>query len=97
MTSRNGMVTTEDVSAIRGLDSGATLETLRHRKMIAKERNRGQGKAVCWRTTQNFLDFFGLATLDDLYRGNKLERFFGPVYGINGIDDNRNDDAAGDL
>jgi len=63
----------------------------------AKERNRGQGKAVCWRTTQNFLDFFGLTTLDDLYRGNKLERFFGPVYGINGIDDNRNDDAAGDL
>jgi segregation and condensation protein B len=74
-------VTTDQISAIRGLDSAATIETLRHRKMIAKAQSRGVGKAACWRTTQNFLDLFGLSCLEDLYRDNKLEFVFGPVYG----------------
>jgi segregation and condensation protein B len=86
-------VTTDQISAIRGLDSGAAIETLRQRKMIAKTQSRGAGKATCWRTTQNFLDLFGLSCLEDLYRDNKLERVFGPVYGTS---DSRNYSAPDD-
>ena len=74
-------VTTEEVTAIRGLDSTGTLETLLKRRMIAKIEDRETGKGVHWRTTQNFLDLFGLGTLADLYRDSKLERIFGSVYG----------------
>lgn len=75
-------VTAEEISAIRGSDSGGTIDTLRKRKMIAKEQNHNTGKAICWRTTQNFLDLFGLSGLEDLYRDNKLGRIFGLVYGV---------------
>jgi hypothetical protein len=61
--------------------------------MIAKAQSRGAGKATCWRTTQNFLDLFGLSSLEDLYRDNKLERIFGPVYGTS---DSRNNSAPDD-
>jgi segregation and condensation protein B len=77
-------VSTDEVSAIRGLDSAATLDTLRKRKMIAKTEaahpsapNPGESRAARWRTTQNFLDLFGLESLADLYRENRLEDIFG--------------------
>ena len=74
-------VATDEVNAIRGLDSAATLDTLHKRKMIAKTHDPSVAKGSLWRTTQNFLDLFGLASLADLYRGNKLERVFGPAHG----------------
>jgi segregation and condensation protein B len=88
-------VTTDDVTAIRGVDSTATIETLRQRKFIAKVAQQ-RGKAIHWRTTQTFLDLFGLRNMDDLYRDyrdSKIERIFGPVYGIA---DSRNNTVQND-
>jgi segregation and condensation protein B len=71
-------VTTEEVTAIRGAESYGTIETLRRHKYIAKAEQRGaQGRAARWRTTQLFLDRFGLATLEELYREGRLEAVFG--------------------
>jgi segregation and condensation protein B len=78
-------VTTDEVAAIRGVDSAATLDTLNQRKLIGKATpRRAEGTAVRWRTTQGFLDLFGLAAMEDLYKDNRLARIFGPVYGLRG-------------
>jgi len=82
-------VSADEVTAIRGVDSAATIQTLRGRRFISKVA-RQPGQPGRWRTTQTFLDLFGLRNLDDLYRDNKLERIFGPVYGVA---DSRNNSA----
>lgn len=76
-------VTTDEVAAVRGLDSAGTLDTLNRRKLITKSTPlRSEGTAARWRTTQGFLDLFGLASMNDLYKDNRLARIFGPVYGL---------------
>jgi segregation and condensation protein B len=75
-------VTADEVAAIRGVDSAGTIDTLSKRKLIAKTTpRRAEGTAVRWRTTQGFLDLFGLAAMEDLYKDKRLTRIFGPVYG----------------
>ena len=75
-------VTTEEVTVIRGAESYQTIETLRRHKLIAKAEPRGaEGKAARWRTTQHFLDLFGLADLQELYKEGRIERVFGEMYG----------------
>jgi len=73
-------VTTEEVTAIRGAESYGTIETLRRQKLIARSEQRLQaGRAARWRTTQHFLEQFGLANLEELYREGRMERVFGAV------------------
>lgn len=71
-------ITTGEVTAIRGLDSVATLDTLRKRRLIGTtatgQLTRG---TVQWRTTQVFLDTFGLATLKDLFEDGRIVKIFG--------------------
>jgi segregation and condensation protein B len=75
-------VSSAEVDAIRGVNSQGTLETLKDRGLIA---HAGQSsvrrKAIHWRTTREFLDQFGLESLDDMYSAGRLERVFGPTYG----------------
>lgn len=71
-------VTTEEVTAIRGTESYGTIETLRRQKLVARSEQRiAEGRAARWRTTQHFLDQFGLANLEELYREGRIETIFG--------------------
>ena len=69
-----------DVNAIRGIESAGTVQTLRNRKLIAREARLGPRREKLWRTTQIFLDTFGLASLDELYQAGRMEEVFAPVY-----------------
>ncbi len=75
-------VTTEEVTAIRGAESYGTIETLRRQKLVARSEQRAaEGRAARWRTTQHFLDQFGLANLEELYREGRIEKLFGSSLG----------------
>jgi hypothetical protein len=58
----------------------ATVQTLRNRKLIARSAHLGPQRERIWRTTQLFLDSFGLASLDKLYREGRMEEVFASVY-----------------
>ncbi len=74
-------VTTEEVTVIRGAESYGAIETLRRHKLVAKAELRGtEGRAAHGRTTQHFLDLFGLANLKELYKEGRIERVFGEMY-----------------
>jgi segregation and condensation protein B len=71
-------VTTEEVTAIRGTESYGTIETLRRQKLVARaEQRTGAGRGARWRTTQHFLEQFGLGNLEELYREGRIETIFG--------------------
>jgi len=73
-------VTTADINAIRGIESAGTVQTLRKRKLIAREARLGARREKIWRTTQIFLDTFGLASPDELYKEGRMEEVFASVY-----------------
>ncbi len=78
-------VTTDEINAVRGLNSSGTIQTLEKRKLIGADPVRGGLRQVNhWQTTQRFLDEFGLESLDEIYAAGKLERVFGSVYGLAG-------------
>ena len=58
-----------DVDAVRGTDSGAVLRQLVRLGLVAvRHRAEGGGRDVRYGTTPRFLQFFGLASLDELPR-----------------------------
>ena len=73
-------VSTGDINAIRGIESAGTVQTLRNRKLIARSPRLGPRRERIWRTTQLFLDTFGLASLDELYKEGRMEEVFASVY-----------------
>lgn len=73
-------VTTGDINAIRGIESAGTIQTLRNRKLIARSAHRGLRRERIWHTTPLFLETFGLASLDDLYKKGRMEEVFASVY-----------------
>jgi segregation and condensation protein B len=73
-------VTLADINAIRGIESAGTVQTLRKRKLIAREARLGPRREKIWRTTQYFLDSFGLASPDELYKEGRMEEVFASVY-----------------
>jgi segregation and condensation protein B len=74
-------VSTEKISAIRGVNTGGPLQTLVKRKLILADAY-GEGRGTYWRTTKRFLDEFGLESLDDIFATGKLERVMGQAYGL---------------
>ena len=70
----------EDINAIRGIESAGTIQTLRNRKLIARSARQGSRRERLWRTTPLFLETFGLASLDELYREGRMEEVFASVY-----------------
>ena len=70
-----------DINAIRGIESAGTVQTLSNRKLIARTARLGPRREKIWRTTQLFLDTFGLASLDELYKEGRMEQVFASVYG----------------
>ena len=78
-------VTAEQINTVRGVISVGTLETLKKRKLIASDSHRGEsGRRTYWKTTREFLNEFGLASLDEIYAVGRLERVFGSVFGLVG-------------
>jgi len=74
-------VSSSEVDGIRGVNSQATLETLQDRGLIAHAgQSSARRKAIHWRTTREFLDQFGLESLNEIYTAGGLERVFGPTY-----------------
>ena len=74
-------VSTGDINAIRGVESAGTVETLLNRRLIARSARLGPRRERIWRTTQAFLDTFGLASLDELHTEGRMEEVFATVYG----------------
>ena len=70
-------VTTAEVSAIRGTESGQVLKGLLEKKLIRiAGRKNVVGRPLLYGTTQEFLVHFGLNTLDDLPSFRELEDVF---------------------
>jgi len=56
-----------EVEAIRGVDSSGVIKTLLNRKLVAiKGRSNGPGRPLLYKTTDAFLQYFGLKALHDL-------------------------------
>ena len=87
-------VSISDINAIRGVESTATLQTLRDRKLVARTAQLGPHREKYWRTTPLFLETFGLSSLDDLYKEGAFEKAFPSMYVGVEADDDDGDQAA---
>lgn len=67
-------ISTEEVDAIRSRPSGALLSQLVRRDLLAIERQPDSPRKVLYRTTDRFLDLFGLESLADLPQGVELDQ-----------------------
>ncbi|WP_288761379.1 SMC-Scp complex subunit ScpB [uncultured Lacticaseibacillus sp.] len=60
-------VTRIDIDEVRGVQSSGSLQTLVTRQLVAEAgRKDAPGRPIMYRTTEVFLDYFGLGSLDDL-------------------------------
>jgi len=60
-------VTSVEISALRGVDSTYTLKTLLEKKLIKiVGRKKAPGNPLLYRTTEKFLTYFGLNSLEEL-------------------------------
>ena len=60
-------LTRQEVDDIRGVDSSGVLKTLLEKKVIGPAgRKKVPGRPIMYRTTQKFLEYFGLKDLNDL-------------------------------
>jgi segregation and condensation protein B len=66
-------VTRLDIESIRGCDTSGVLKNLLEKRLICiAGRKNALGRPFVYRTTQQFLEYFGLRTIEDL---PKLEEF----------------------
>ena len=62
-------ITRVDIENVRGVDSGGTLRTLLERKLIIiAGREKSPGRPLIYKTSDSFLRYFGVNSLDDLPR-----------------------------
>ena len=66
-------LTSEQMTTLRGTPSGHLLTQLVRRRLLCIERQPGKGRAVLYRTTDRFLELFGLENLDDLPQSEELD------------------------
>ncbi|MFQ5717799.1 MAG: SMC-Scp complex subunit ScpB, partial [Nitrospinales bacterium] len=60
-------ITRAEVEDIRGVDSSGVIKTLLEKKLVGPAgRKKVPGRPMMYRTTQKFLDYFGLKDLKDL-------------------------------
>jgi len=60
-------ITLSEISALRGVDSTYTLKTLLQKKLIKiVGRKKSPGRPLLYRTSEKFLTYFGLNSLNDL-------------------------------
>ncbi|NQV41404.1 MAG: SMC-Scp complex subunit ScpB [Candidatus Marinimicrobia bacterium] len=67
-------VTRNDIESIRGVSSDSSLRTLLDRKLLEiRGREDGPGRALLYRTSTEFLQYFGLNSVNDLPRLREVE------------------------
>ncbi len=67
-------VTRNDIESIRGVSSDSSLRTLLDRKLLEiRGRDDGPGRALLYRTSTEFLQYFGLNSVKDLPRLKEVE------------------------
>ena len=63
-----------EVAAIRGVNSDGVMQTLLERKLISiTGRDEGQGRALLFSTTREFLIYFGIDDISDLPKPKEIE------------------------
>ncbi|HEK86008.1 MAG: SMC-Scp complex subunit ScpB [Candidatus Saccharicenans sp.] len=68
-------ITQAEISAIRGVDSTYSLKTLLQKKLIKiVGRKKAPGNPLIYRTTERFLQYFGLNSLDDLPKEEEIAK-----------------------
>lgn len=68
-------ITQAEISAIRGVDSTYSLKTLLQKKLIKIiGRKKAPGNPLVYRTSEKFLQYFGLNSLDDLPREEEIAK-----------------------
>jgi segregation and condensation protein B len=65
-------LTSEQMTTLRGTPSGHLLTQLVRRRLLRVERQPGKRRVVLYRTTDRFLELFGLENLEDLPRSEEL-------------------------
>lgn len=70
----NQPLSSDDITHLRGKPSGHLLAQLVRRQLLRVERGDEKPRRPCYRTTDRFLEFFGLANLDELPRSEEIER-----------------------
>jgi segregation and condensation protein B len=67
-------VTRSDIERVRGVETGGVLRMLLERKLIkVTGRGEGGGRALQYATTQEFLKYFGINSLDELPQPEELD------------------------
>ena len=67
-------VSNSEISAIRGVNCDGVLRTLLERKLITiSGRSDGPGRPLLYKTTKEFLVYFGINTLSDLPKPREIE------------------------
>jgi len=67
-------VTRNEIEAIRGVSSDSSLRTLLDRKLLEiRGRDDGPGRALLYRTSTEFLQYFGLNSVKDLPKLREVE------------------------
>jgi segregation and condensation protein B len=69
----NGPLAADEVSRLRGHPSRAILTQLVRRQLLSVQRPESSPRTPHYRTTQRFLDLFGLASLAELPRSQELD------------------------
>ncbi|RMD95618.1 MAG: SMC-Scp complex subunit ScpB [Calditrichaeota bacterium] len=73
-------VTRTEIDAIRGVDSGGVLKTLLERNFITiAGRAETVGKPLLYKTTDEFLKYFGLNDISELPKPKEIEEILGEV------------------
>ncbi|MBN2201089.1 SMC-Scp complex subunit ScpB [bacterium] len=66
-----------DIEAIRGVNCDGVIRTLLERKLITLSgRDDGPGRALLYKTTREFLRYFGVNDISDLPKPKELEELF---------------------
>ena len=72
-------VTHAEISVLRGVDASYTLHSLLHKKLIRiAGRKKAPGSPLLYRTTDKFLEYFGLNSLDDLPKEEEISKLLEP-------------------
>jgi segregation and condensation protein B len=89
ITAYNQPVTRSEIEDIRGVRSERVIDTLlSHGLLRIAGRGKGTGSPLLYRTTDKFLELFGLNAVSDLPTMDELEELFGSDYkGRDGIED----------
>ncbi|MBC7364454.1 MAG: SMC-Scp complex subunit ScpB [Candidatus Aminicenantes bacterium] len=68
-------ITQAEIAAIRGVDSTYSVKTLLQKKLIKiVGRKKAPGNPLVYRTTEKFLQYFGLNSLDDLPKEEEIRK-----------------------